>query len=79
MAKAQVIPRWTRERYENARDWLLDAKLIVQVSPYYRDAIGRNYRARYRFGHARLPDLPRPPWEAEGISRATYYRRQGSK
>jgi hypothetical protein len=46
MASAQVIPGWTRERYENARNLLLAAGLIVMVSPL-RAENGTRVAAQY--------------------------------
>jgi hypothetical protein len=56
--RAGVMPGWPRERYERARDLLIEAGLIVKLSDYWRDAIG-NHRAEYtlagceRFYYAR--------------------------
>ena len=36
MADHEVIPGWPRERYERARDLLLEAGLVVLVSPHIR-------------------------------------------
>ena len=34
MAAHGIIPGWTRERYERARDLLLETGLLVQLSPH---------------------------------------------
>src|SRR5208337_3363429 len=34
MERDQVLPGWTRERYEKARDLLLEARLIKRVRPF---------------------------------------------
>jgi hypothetical protein len=47
MAKADVIPGWTRERYENARGLLLLAGLVEKVSDFKMTAEGR-VGAQYR-------------------------------
>jgi hypothetical protein len=71
MAKAQVIPGWSPERYRRARDLLIEYRLLVRLSPYWND--GRNHRARYTFGRT---CTAQPPWEAAGTSRRTWERHQ---
>lgn len=47
MARAGVIPGWTKERYKNARDVLIEASLIERVSECgWRD--GKRVGAQYR-------------------------------
>lgn len=47
MARGKVIPGWTRERYERARNILLEAGLITLVSGFSNAAHGRQ-AAQYR-------------------------------
>ena len=48
MARAQVIHRWTRERYAKSRNLLLAAEFIERVSPMTSNSGGR-FPAQYRF------------------------------
>ena len=41
MARDQVLPGWTRQRYEKARDLLLEAHLIAKVSALIQTSEGR--------------------------------------
>jgi len=52
MANAGVIEGWSRERFEHARDVLLEAGLIVLVSPFRRIG-GQHQAAQYRFAKKR--------------------------
>jgi hypothetical protein len=45
MAREQTLPTWRRERYENARDVLLEAGLIVTVSPYKQKRLLQSWGA----------------------------------
>jgi hypothetical protein len=47
MANADVIFGWSRERFQNARDVLLEAGMIVRVAPFRRNG-GQRQGARYR-------------------------------
>ena len=46
MERDQVLPGWTRERYEKARDLLLEARLIKRVRPF-QVVKGVRYAAQY--------------------------------
>jgi hypothetical protein len=48
MAKARVIPGWTRERYEQARNLLLAENLIEQVNEFERNSAEGRRAARFR-------------------------------
>ena len=47
MANADVIVGWSRERFQHARDVLLEAGMIVQVTPFRRIG-GRHQAAQYQ-------------------------------
>lgn len=47
MANKGVLIGWTRERFQNARDVLLEAGMIVQVAPFRRNG-GQRQGAQYR-------------------------------
>jgi hypothetical protein len=62
-----TLPTWRRERYENARNVLLEAGLIVTISPYKRVLVkGKTWGRAARYTLAEEEKRVLQAWGAGG-------------